>query len=228
MSGNVHDGHRARQKTKYREHGLESFTDIEALELLLYYAIPRADTNELAHALLDRFRDLRGVMEADLAELQRVPGIGENAATLLRLVTDLNSRYQRAASTKGRRIRGSSDAGEFLLPQFAYCTSERSVLLCMDTAGHVIECQVLGEGTSSMVALAAREIADAVLRSKAARAILAHNHVSGVALPSAADVDATGKIYRMLKMLGVELTDHIIVSDGDFVSMRDSGYFAQF
>ena len=228
MSGNVHEGHRTRLKTKYLEHGLESFTDIEALELLLFYAIPRADTNELAHALLKRFHDFRGVMEAELDELRQVPGIGDNASALLRLVTDLNSRYQRSASTRGTQIRSSSDAGAFLLPQFEYRAEECSVLLCMDTAGRVIACHVLAEGTTSMVGLAAREIVGLVLRERAARVILAHNHVSGVALPSAADVDATVKIYRMLQMIGVELVDHIIVSDGDFVSMRDSGHFASF
>ncbi len=228
MSGNVHEGHRARLKTKYREHGLESFTDIEALELLLFYAIPRANTNELAHALLKRFHDFRGVLEADLDDLRQVPGIGDNAAALLRLVTDLNSRYQRSASTRGTQIRSSSDAGAFLLPQFEYRAEECSVLLCMDTAGRVIACHVLAEGTTSMVGLAAREIVELVLREKAARVILAHNHVSGVALPSAADVDATARIFRMLQMIGVELVDHIIVSDGDFVSLRDSGHFASF
>ena len=228
MSAHVHDGHRARLKAKFLAHGLESFTDIEALELLLFYAIPRADTNELAHALLKEFHGFRGVMEADVNALQRVPGIGENAAALLRLVTELNSRYQRSASSRGTQIRSSSDAGAFLLPQFEYRNEECSVLLCMDTAGRVIDCHLLAEGTASMVGLAAREIADIVLRDKAARVILAHNHVSGVALPSAADVDATGRLYRMLKLIGVELVDHIIVSDGDFVSMRDSGHFAGF
>ena len=228
MSENIHAGHRARLKAQFREHGLEGFTDIEALELLLFYAIPRSDTNALAHALLKEFRDFRGVMEADENALRHVPGIGENAATLLRLVTALNSRYQRSASTRGTQIRSSSDAGAFLLPQFEYKNEECSVLLCMDTAGRVLDCRLLAEGTASAVGLAAREIADIVLRNKAARVILAHNHVSGVALPSAADVDATAKLYRMLKMIGVELEDHIIVSDRDFVSMRDSGHFARF
>ena len=228
MSAHVHDGHRARLKEKFRTHGLESFTDIEALELLLFYAIPRADTNELAHALLKKFRSFRGVLEADADALQRVPGIGENAAALLRLVTELNRRYQRSGSSRGTCIRSSSDAGAFLLPQFEYRNEECSVLLCMDTAGRVIDCHVLAEGTASMVELAAREIVDIILHDKATRVILAHNHVSGVALPSAADVDATGKLYRMLKMIGVELLDHIIVRDGDFVSMRDSGHFAGF
>ena len=228
MRENVHQGHRARLKEKYAAHGLESFTDIEALELLLFFAIPRANTNELAHALLDRFHSFRGVLEAEQSELERVPGVGPNAATLLRLVTDLNSRYQRAASVRGTQIRSSSDAGAFLQPQFAYQSEERSVLLCLDTAGRVIECRALAEGSSAMVGLSARELVDFVLRDKAARVILAHNHVSGVALPSAADVDATEKIFRMLQMIGVELVDHLIFCDGDFVSMRESGHFAHF
>ena len=228
MSGNVHEGHRARLKEKYRKYGLESFMDIEALELLLFFAIPRANTNELAHALLDRFHGLRGVMEADLNALRAVPGIGENAATLLRLVTDLNSRYQRAGSARGTQIRSSHDAGVFLLPMFQYRNEERSVLLSMDTAGRVIDCQVLEDGTSSAVGVAARMIVDIVLHNKAARVILAHNHVSGIALPSAVDVETTAKVYRMLQMIGVELVDHLIMGDTDFVSLRESGHFARF
>jgi DNA repair protein RadC len=177
---------------------------------------------------LDRFHSFRGVLEAERAELERVPGIGENAATLLKLVTDLNSRYQRAASVRGTQIRSSSDAGAFLQPQFEYRSAECSVLLCLDTAGRVIECRVLSEGSTAMVGLPARELVDFVLRDKAARVILAHNHVSGVALPSAADVEATAKIYRMLQMIGVELVDHLVFCEGDFVSMRDSGHFAHF
>lgn len=228
MSENVHEGHRARMKEKYRKHGLESFTDIEALEMLLYYAIPRADTNELAHALLHQFRDFRGVMEAKLGELRQVPGIGENAATLLRLVTDLNIRYQRSASVRGAVIGGSKDAGEFLLPMFDHLTEERSVLLCMDTAGRVIDCHMLADGSPSAVGIDPRKIVEIVLHDRAARVILAHNHVSGIALPSDADVDATRRLYCVLEAIGVDLLDHIIVSDGDFVSLRDSGHFARF
>ena len=228
MSENVHEGHRARVKQKFREHGLESFTDIEALELLLFFAIPRSDTNVLAHALLKRFRDFRGVMEADLADLQSVPGIGENAATLLHLVREMNKRYLCSSSIRGTAIRSTADAGAFLRPMFTYCVEERSGLLCLDAAGCVIDWHVLAEGTTTMVSLAAREIVDLALRDKAASVIMAHNHVSGVALPSTADVDSTAKVYRMLNMIGVRLLDHLIFSEEDFVSMRDSGHFAYF
>ena len=228
MSENVHEGHRARVKQKFREHGLESFTDIEALELLLFFAIPRSDTNVLAHALLKRFRDFRGVMQADLADLQSVPGIGENAATLLHLVKEMNSRYLRASSIRGAAIHSTADAGAFLRPLFSYCGEERSGLLCLDAAGCVIDWHILAEGTTTMVSLAAREIVDLALRDKAASVIMAHNHVSGVALPSKADVESTSRVYRMLNMIGVRLLDHLIFSEADFVSMRDSGHFAYF
>lgn len=225
---NIHAGHRARQKEKFRTHGLDSFTDIETLELLLYYAIPRADTNALAHRLLDRFRSFRGVLEADLSDLEAVPGIGENAATLLRLVTAMNIRYQRSGSRRGAAVSGSSAIGEYIRHQFDYRNRECSALLCLDPGDHVIDCHLLSEGTTAMVELSAREIMDLVLKDKAARAVLAHNHVAGVALPSKADVDATGRIYHMLQTVGVELIDHLIFCDGDFVSMRESGHFAYF
>ena len=225
---NVHAGHRERLKTKYLEHGLDSFTDIEAIELLLFFAIPRRSTNELAHALLERFRSFRGVLEAEPEALMSVPGIGENAAMLLKLVTDLNARYALSGNEKRAQITGSAEAGAYLLPYFEYRREECSVLLCMDSAGRVIRCHRLAEGSPGMVGLAARELVNLALQDKAARVILAHNHPSGVALPSSADVDATKKICEMLKMIDVELADHLIVSEGDFVSMRDSGFFQQF
>ena len=225
---NIHAGHRERLKTKYLEHGLDSFTDIEAIELLLLFSIPRRDTNETAHALLKQFRDFRGVMEAELSDLENVAGIGENSALLIRLVSDLNRRYALAGNGKKVRISGSSEAGAYLLPYFERCQEECSVLLCMDTAGRVIDCHRLAEGAPGMVSLAARELVDFALRDKAARVILAHNHPSGVALPSGSDVEATKRLYHMLKLIEVELSDHIIVGEGDFVSMRDSGFFQQF
>ena len=225
---NIHAGHRERLKTKFLEHGLAGFTDIEAIELLLCFAIPRRSTNELAHSLLDRFHSFRGVFDAELSELQSVPGIGENAALLLKLVTALEDRYQQSGNGKKTRITGSAEAGAYLLPYFSHCLEERSVLLCLDTAGRVIHCHRMEDGAPGSVNLGARAIVSLVMQDRASRVILAHNHPSGVALPSRADVDATQQIYEMLRMIEVELTDHIIVGEEDFVSMRDSGYFRQF
>jgi len=224
MSENIHKGHRARQKDKFLEHGLDSFTDVEAIELLLYYAIPRRDTNELAHVLLDRFRSFRGVLEADAADLCAVPGVGENAAGLLRLVTALNQRYLRTAPARGLLLADSAAVSAYLIPKFAYCKEEIALLLTLDSASRLIHCHYLTEGLSNKVMLSSRDIMDCVLRDDAAKVILAHNHVSGVALPSNSDIVTTNRIGAALALISVELVDHLIVCDDECVSMRDSGW----
>ena len=82
----IHDGHREKMRRRFLQGGLEAFADHEALELLLYYAIPRRDTNPIAHALMDRYGSLSAVLSAPVEDLQKVNGIGESAAVLLRLV----------------------------------------------------------------------------------------------------------------------------------------------
>ena len=221
---NIHKGHRERQKQKFLEHGLDSFTDVEALELLLYYAIPRRDTNELAHALLDRFGSFRGVMEAEAEELAAVPGIGQNAAGLLHLVTEMNRRYLSADRVRGLQLADTQSVCDYLIPKFAYCREEIALLLTLYSAQRLIRCRRLAEGLTNKVVLSSRSIVDIALRDQAAKVILAHNHVSGVALPSNSDIMTTNHIRAALSLISVELIDHVIVCDGDCVSMRDSGW----
>lgn len=223
--GSIHEGHRARLRGRFTEHGLDSFTDIEALELLLFYALPRQDTNELAHKLLDGFGSFRAVMEADLADLTKIGGIGENAAALIKLVTALNRRYMLSRRQNGAAVNSSKDAGEYLLPLFAYETDEVVYALCLDSKSEVTRCREISRGMVNKVNFSIRDIVDMALRENAARMIIAHNHLSGTALPSAADVSTTQKLRNALSLIGVELADHIIVCDGDFVSLRDSGCF---
>ena len=223
---NLHAGHRARQKEKFARQGLDAFTDVEALELLLYYAIPRRNTNEVAHRLLQRFRDLPGVLDASAEELAQVDGIGENAAALICLIRELDRRYLTARRRVGETLTSSEEVGEYLLPLFRYRREEVAVLLCLDSASRVISARVLGEGSGTRVNLSARDVVDTALREKAVRAVLAHNHLSGTALPSRADVESTERLRSAMELIGVELIDHLIFSDGDYVSMRESGFFS--
>ena len=132
MSGDIHSGHRTRMKQRYLGQGLEGFSDHEALELLLYYAIPRADVNPLAHRLLERFGSFRGVLDAEAAELTEVEGMGESAAALLRLVRDLNRRYLLDRQEKRPLLADSETAGRFLLPYFSGLREERVYVAFMD------------------------------------------------------------------------------------------------
>ena len=129
----VHDGHRDRLKNRFIEHGIDSFNDLNALELLLFYAIPRRDTNVLAHDLLDKFGSLSGVFDAGLRELTEVPGIGENAALLIKLVPQMVKKCRISRVNDIRIFRSSADLGRFLVPHFMDERDELVLLLCLDS-----------------------------------------------------------------------------------------------
>lgn len=105
----VHDGHRARMKARFVRNGLDNFDDHSVLELLLFYAVPRRDVNELAHALLDHFGTLDAVFEASYEDMMRVPGVGENVATLLTLIPQVGRRYQMAKRRQQTILRSRED-----------------------------------------------------------------------------------------------------------------------
>ena len=219
----VHDGHRDRLRQSYLEHGLMSMNDINALELLLFYAIPRRDTNEIAHRLLDRFGSLDGVFSASAEELQEVEGIGENAAALLTLIPEIMKKSRVSKAREIRQIRSSDDAGACLLPYFLNERDEVVYLLCLDTKRCVICCAEMGRGVVNSVDTGIRRIVEKALKVRASSVIIAHNHPDGIALPSREDEVFTRALYNALETVGIRLEDHIIVAEDDYTSMADTG-----
>ena len=217
----IHEGHRQRKRGQFLANGLEPFADHEALELLLFYAIPRRDTNAVAHDLINRFGSLEAVFSAPAEELMRVPGVGENAAALVCLVPQLCRRTRLAAAPD--ILRSTADVGAFFLERFAGERDEIMYLACLDAKGKVLCCRKVAEGSAGGAEISVRKVVEIALRSGAIGVILAHNHPSGVALPSREDLAATRQISDALCAVGVALMDHIIVADGDFTSMADSG-----
>ena len=218
----LHDGHRQRMKERFARHGLDSFAEHEVLELLLYYAIPRRDTNELAHTLLDRFGSLERVLLAPREELMKVPGVGEGAALLLTLVPAVSQYTHRHAPQE--TILNSVDAsGRYFMRLLRHERRELLYQACLDGKGKLLSCRCLSEGGVNMAAVTLRQIVEHALLSGASSVLLAHNHPSGIALPSASDRHMTLQVRDALATMGIRLTDHIIVADDDFVSMAQSG-----
>ena len=206
------------------ETGLDSFTDVQALELLLFYAIPQKDTNPIAHALLNRFGSLSQVLDADAEELEKVPGISDHAATLLRLVTQLGRFYQVDTAQRTEALTSIDACGAYLVPHFFGRKVETVFLLCLDAKCKVLCCREIGEGSVNAASISVRKVVEAALSANATSVVLAHNHPSGVALPSADDVQTTRRIAAALSAVEVRLIDHIVVAEGDFISMVQSGY----
>ena len=225
---NPHRGHRERLKRQFIEHGLENLTDIQALELLLFFAIPRRDTNVLAHRLLDTFHDFRGVMEASYRGLLAVDGIRENAATLLQLVTAMNRKYLNTPRTQQVTLRSTEEVCAHVENMFRYETNEILYMLCLDGGKKLKSTHRIGEGTAARVSILIDRISRIAFSENAAYIVLAHNHLSDIAVPSKADVSSTMQLRKALRVLDIEVLDHIIVADRDSVSMRDSGFFTDF
>ncbi len=222
----LHDGHRARLKKRFLEYGAEGIDDVNLLELLLFFALPRVDTNETAHELLDRFGSIDGVLEASADELRATPGVGESATVLLKLIPTLAKRYLAAKNSIGSILASTEDAGDFLLPRFLGERDETVLLVCMDTKMKVVSCRKIASGDVSVAHLSIRKVVEQALAQNAPYVILAHNHIGGFALPSVEDVNATLQLRDALSLVGVTLIDHIVVSGDDFVSMKDDGSLA--
>ncbi len=219
-----HKGHRERLKRRFLENGLDDFTDIQALELLLFFAIPQRDTNPIAHGLLEHFGSLSRVLEAGPEELKKVPGISDHAATLLTLVTELGRFYQVDAAQRVKFLTTLDACGEYLVPRFFGRSRETVFLLCLDAKCKVLCCKEIGEGSVNSASVSVRKIVETALAANATTVVLAHNHPSGVALPSGEDVETTKRVAAALNAVEIQLADHIVVADGDFVSMAQSGH----
>ena len=220
-----YDGHRARLRQRFLTNGQDALPDHEVLELLLFYAIPRKDTNPLSRRLLNHFGSISAVLEAPLEELQAIDGVSENAAILLHLMTPLSRRYQLSRSDKGICLSSTNACGEYLLPYFFGAQEELVYMLCLDAKCKVLTCRLLQTGSVNAASISLRKAAEIAMACKASSVVLAHNHTSGLALPSKADIETTILMKNALEPLGILLVDHIIVADNDFVSMADNGVF---
>jgi DNA repair protein RadC len=220
---NVHKGHRSRMKQRFLNHGLDEFDDHNVLELLLFYAIPQRDVNPLAHKLLDHFGTLAAVFDAPLEELQKVSGVGENIVTLLKMVPQIARRYLMSRASFDTVLDSVEKAGQYLLPFFYAQRDEVVYLVCLDAKRKVLNCQLLFQGSVNSAHISIRKIVETALVYNSTSVILSHNHTSGIAIPSKEDFNVTRKIRDALEMVGIELSDHLIVADDDFVSMLETG-----
>jgi len=218
-----HRNHRQRKKEQFRVHGLDAFADHEALELLLYYALPRVDTNPIAHRLLAQFGTLEKVFSATAEELAAVEGVGENAATLITLLLPLYRRIYTSPVHNPIILNSSERANEYFQKLFFGEMEEVLYEACLDKKGKLLRCFRVNRGSADSVDLNMRHIVENALKTAASAVILAHNHPSGIALPSADDNATTLSAYDALRTVGVELIDHLIVADRDCVSLRDNG-----
>ena len=219
----VHDGHRDRLRDGFLKHGLEHMNDINALELLLFYANTRSDTNPLAHALLEEFGSLKGVLEARPEQLMQVKGIGKQQAVLISMVVPLTKVWHRCAMEAPRRIGNSREAEEYCLSILAGERTERFYVVSLNAKCNVLGRRKISEGSLSEVSAYPRMVMETALNYNAHSVLLGHNHPGGTCAPSPDDISSTLQLQRLLNGLGILVLDHIIVAGDRTYSMIQHG-----
>ena len=222
----LHNGHRERVRERFRKCGLADFEKHEALELLLYYCIPRTDTNELAHKLVDKFKTIARVLQATPEELMSVDGVGESTATYLALLNE-TIRYVGVERSMEMEILNTPAAYvAYLKNLFLGMSTEAVYLLCLDAKQAVIGHYLLSEGTVTSTNIPTRTLLAKALSSNAVYVVLAHNHPGGLPLPSVEDQEVTDYICSLLEAADIKLLDHVIISDCNHLSLRSNSVFA--
>ena len=221
----IHAGHRQRLKERFLKDGLDHFEEHQVLELLLFYGIPQRDTNEIAHELIRKFGSLSRVLEATPEELSQVKYVGDNVTTLFKLITAVARYYQVSCAMREEILPTIEACGRYLVPFFYQRPYETVFLLCLDAKCKVLCCEKIGEGGINSAGVPVRRIVELALKSNATAVILAHNHPSGLAVPSGEDILTTRRVAMALDAVEISLVDHIVVADNDWTSLAQSGLY---
>ena len=220
---NLHYGHRQRVKERFLNYGLDSFTDVQLLETLLFYGIQRKDTNETAHLLLKRFNSLKGVFEASYEDLLEVDGVTENAASLLRFFPMASKKYLELAytKTKTKSFDSPKKLKQYCMQLFLGEKKELVYAIALDCDLAIVGKEALNTGDPDSVFLSYRRLTEFIHKNNTSRIVLTHNHPNGTEMVSRSDIEATRETADLLYQISVELVDHIVVGKTGATSMRE-------
>ncbi len=227
MSENIHAGHRNRLKEEILSANITDLKPPEKLlEMLLFYGIPQKDTAGIARELIKTFGDFSGVLDADIEDLVKIKGMTRNAASLIKLMRPVGRTYILSKFGEKQTLKNHEEIGNYILTRYYSLNRECFSLLCLNRLGKVISFEIIMSGNVDSVGVSIRTILEKVMKSEATAVVIAHNHPGGVALPSYQDIEITKSIKQSLDIISVNLVDHIIVGDADYVSMASSREFS--
>lgn len=213
---NPHTNHRKRLRKRFLNEGIDNFEDHNVLELLLFFSIPRRDTNEIAHALLDKFGSLSNVFTASVDQLCTVKGIGESSAALIKMIPQLWKKFAVENYLSEKNIEDIESSGEYLTKLYIGEESERCYMLIFNEKGKMTNTVDVDSGDVSSVYFSPRIIMDIAVKYGASSFILAHNHPTGTTEPSPQDVMLTRRLHEVFEIMGIPMRAHIIVSGSEY------------
>ena len=219
-----HQNHRQRVRESFRNTPLSEMPDRSMLELLLFYSIPRKDTNQIAGKLMEEFGSLANVLNAPYEKLIKAEGMGESSALLLSILPEISRRFESNAAPVNTLLE-KDELNAYIKENLTSLKNEVFMVICLDPIGRATLCEIVAEGNDSSVTVDKRTILETVFSADADSVILAHNHPDGVAAPSPEDIELTKEIGRLLAETGIKLNDHIIAGKDSILSLASTEKF---
>ncbi len=218
----MHENHRDRMRKRFLRDGLDHFEKHEVIEMLLFGLIPRRNTNDIAHRLIDRFGSIAGIIDAPYSEIIKVKGIGEKGAISLKFFSEFIRIYLLDQADPGDKILTREDIGKIFINKFFNMTDECLAVMLLDKYQKMKSCDIIRKGNFNSIDINAKEIFNYATKHNSNSVIIAHNHPGGLALPSANDIKSTFKLRQVLRAMSIELVDHYVISSDDWVSFVDA------
>jgi len=218
-STNLHEGHRERMRQRLAVGDLDSYQTHEIVEMMLYQANKRCDTNGIAHALLKKFGSLTGIINADVSELMSVKGVGENTAGIIKNYLAVFRRYKLEMIKSKKRLMTFTEVFNYAHTLLEESAREELVVICLDGSHEILNVKTW-LGSVNKINVLAREIVGFCYASKGVGVILAHSHPGAGARPSNDDLAFTKILHSALRSIDVSLLEHIIIGKDEYFSFH--------
>lgn len=214
-------GHRKRIREKYLKSGIDSMHEYEALELLLTYAIPRKNVKPIAKRLIHKYKNITGILSAELSDLKQIPELGDSSAILLKLIKDLAGLYLAGKAKLNNYLKSPQEVINFCKIKIGGMQNECIMLIYMNAKNAVLGHEIIDVGVLDSAVSSPRQLIEKSIKNKAHGIILVHNHPSGNCEPSDEDKKFTEEIQEACKLFDIRFLDHIIVSSFDWYSFKE-------
>jgi len=215
--------HRKRLRQKFLTAGMGAFHEYEVVEFLLTFAIPRKNVKPQAKELLREFGSLKGIVDAEIGDLERIKGVGKESAIVIKFIRELATLYLKQKAKEKPQIACTSELLDFCKTAMGGKKDEEFCVIYLDAQNQIIEFETVQKGIANQAVVYPRQVLERALRMKASALILAHNHPSGHVRPSDADIRLTKTIQETAKALDILIHDHIIIGENRFFSFREEG-----
>lgn len=220
---NDREGHRKRLRERFLKGGEKSAPDYELIELLLFGIIPRGDVKPLAKKLLQECGSLSGLLQADIAKLKSIQGVGEATIVTLKAVHEIASRSVWEEAINQPILQSWQAVVDYCRARMSHLTIEQFRLLFLDQKHKIIADEIQQHGTINCTPIFPREVVKRCLELGATSLIMVHNHPSGDPTPSEADIAITQKVMKATGEMDIRVLDHLIIGRFGHVSLREKG-----